>query len=429
MFSSDRVVAVYLVETAFPLDYAAEVIAGEQSTGTFVAVPGETEELKRDFGARVESVEPLAVCERPSLPGARVPKGTTAPIYQRGILKVSFPLHNFGPSLPNLLSTVAGNLYELGELSGLRLLDLELPAAFAQAYPGPQFGILGTRKLVGVYDRPLIGTIVKPSIGLQISEYGPMVRKLAEAGIDFIKDDELCADPPGAPLAQRVGVVMAEVERAADKTGKKLMYAFNITGDIETLKKNHDLVLKAGGNCVMVSINSIGLSGVAFLRKGAELVIHGHRNQWGAMTRCPLLGMEFRVYQKLCRLAGVDHLHTNGFDNKFSEENQTVVQSIRDCLEPLFGGYSVMPVLSSAQWAGSAVPTYAAIRSMDLLHLAGGGILAHPGGLQAGVLSMQQGWEAVRQGIPLDVYAEQRPALKQAIEKFSGHEPAGGPKP
>lgn len=415
----DRVVAVYLVETAFPLEFAAEVIAGEQSTGTFVAVPGETLDLKREFGARVESIEPLAVCERPSLPGARVPKGTNAPIYHRGILKVSFPLHNFGPSLPNLLSTVAGNLYELGELSGLRLLDLDLPIDFARAYPGPQFGISGTRRLTEVYGRPLIGTIIKPSIGLRTSEYGPMVRQLAEAGIDFIKDDELCADPACAPLAQRVKVVMDEVERAADKTGKRLMYAFNITGDIETLKKNHDLVLKAGGNCVMVSINSIGLSGVAFLRKSAELVIHGHRNQWGAMTRCPLLGMEFRVYQKLCRLAGVDHLHTNGFDNKFSEDNGTVVQSIKDCLEPLFGGYSVMPVLSSAQWAGSAAPTYDAVQSLDLLHLAGGGILAHPDGIHAGVLSMQQGWEAARQGVPLETYAEQRPALAQAIEKFA----------
>ena len=415
----ERVKATYLVETAFPLEYAAEVMAGEQSTGTFVAVPGETPVLKSDFGAQVVRIEELETVEKPSLPGARIPRGVISPVYRRAIVELSFPLHNFGPSLANLLATVAGNLYELGEFSGLRLLDVQLPEAFTRQYPGPQFGIDGTRKLTGVFNRPLIGTIVKPSIGLQTDQYGPLVGELAAAGIDFVKDDELCADPACAPLKERIRVVMKEIERAADKSGKKLMYAFNITGDIDDLRRNHDLVVRAGGNCVMVSINSIGLPGVAYLRKFATVPIHGHRNQWGAMSRCPLLGMGFRAYQKLCRLAGVDHLHTNGIDNKFSESNPTVLQSIRDCLTPLFGGYSILPVLSSAQWAGSACATYEGTGSVDLLHLAGGGILAHPGGAQAGVASMQQGWEAAVKGIPMQDYAAQHPELLQAISKFS----------
>ena len=127
---------------------------------------------------------------------------------------------------------MAGNLYELQELSGIRLIDLELPPAFAERYPGPGFGVDGTRKLVQIYERPLIGTIVKPSIGLSTSDLQSVVRDLAIAGLDFIKDDELHADPPYAPLAERVPAVMAEIERVADQTGKKTMYAFNITGDL-----------------------------------------------------------------------------------------------------------------------------------------------------------------------------------------------------
>jgi ribulose-bisphosphate carboxylase large chain len=417
--NAERVTAAYLVETAFPLEMAAEVMAGEQSTGTFVAVPGETPALKRDFGAQVASIKELESVALPSLPGARFPENQSTPFYRRAIVELSFPLHNFGPSLPNLLATVAGNLYELGEFSGLRLIDLDLPEAFQRRYPGPQFGIDGTRRLTGVHGRPLIGTIIKPSIGLRTEQYGPMIRTLAEAGLDFVKDDELCADPVCAPLKERVEVVMAEIERVADRTGKKMMYAFNITGDIDELRRNHDMVVAAGGNCVMISINSVGLTGVAYLRQFSSVPIHGHRNQWGAMSRCPLLGMEFRAYQKLCRLAGVDHLHTNGVDNKFSESNQTVIQAIKDTLSPMFGGYAVLPVLSSAQWAGSANVTYQGVRSIDLLHLAGGGILAHPGGTKAGVLSMQQGWEAAIQGIPLATYAEQHPELQLAIDKFS----------
>ncbi|MFT9846066.1 ribulose-bisphosphate carboxylase large subunit family protein [Aneurinibacillus sp. REN35] len=416
-----QIVATYLIETAFPLEYAAEVMAGEQSTGTFVSVPGETPELKLRHGAKVLRIKELETVHQPTLPGARLPKGadTSKPSFQRAIVVLSFPLDNIGPSLSTLLSTVAGNLYELGEFSGLKLIDLELPEAFAYKYPGPQFGIEGTRRLCNVYDRPLIGTIIKPSIGLHTEDYPPLIRQLAEAGIDFIKDDELCANPVFAPLEQRIKVITEEIERIADKTGKKVMYAFNITGDIDEMHRSHDLVVQAGGTCVMACINSIGLNGVAYLRQYAELPIHGHRTQWGAMSRSPLLGMSFTVYQKLCRLAGVDHLHTNGLHNKFSESNEEVAQAIKSCLTPFLGGYPVMPVLSSAQWAATAVPTYDAIHSTDVIHLAGGGILAHPDGIAAGVLSMRQGWEAAVQGVPLHVYAEQRPELLHAIQKFS----------
>nr|WP_313959725.1 ribulose-bisphosphate carboxylase large subunit family protein [Cytobacillus oceanisediminis] len=418
---SKRVLASYLIETAYPLEYAAEVMAGEQSTGTFVKVPGETAELKERHGARVVSITKLEKVKNPSLPGSRTPqqKEGAASDYQRAIVVLSFPFDNFGPSIPNLMSTVAGNLYELGEFSGLKLIDIELPQDFAEKYPGPQFGIAGTRKLTGVEKGPLIGTIIKPSIGLHTEEYRPIVRQLAEAGIDFIKDDELCANPSFAPLAQRVKVIMEEIERAADRTGKKLMYAFNITGDIEELRRNHDLVLEAGGTCVMVCINSVGFAGTSYLRNYSQLPIHGHRTQWGAMSRSSLLGMSFTVFQKLARLAGVDHLHTNGLDNKFSEDNDTVVQAIKDCLTPFMGGYEVMPVLSSAQWAASAIPTYDAVSTTDVIHLAGGGILAHPSGSAAGVLSMRQGWEAAVKEIPLDVYAMQHPELEQAIKKFT----------
>ncbi len=417
--NEDRVLAKYLIETPHPLEHAANVIAGEQSSGTFVSVPGETVELKERFGARVLDVQALDIVAAPSLPGSKPPKSTSGkPQYRRGIATLSFPLHNFGPSLPALLSTVAGNLYELQELSGVRLLDLELPPAFAEHYPGPAFGIDGTRRLAQVEGRPLVGTIIKPSIGLSIDQLRPLVRDLASAGLDFIKDDELNANPPYAPLAERVPAVMAEIEKVADRTGKKTMYAFNITGDIDDLLRGHDLVRRHGGTCVMVNINCVGIAAVAHLRRHSELPIHGHRANFGAMARDPMLGMGYTAWQKICRLAGVDHLHVGGFNSKFYETNEEVGQSIRDCLTPLFGDYRVMPAISSAQWAGSAVDIYAATQTMDVIHLAGGGIIAHPGGTAAGVRSMQQGWEAATSGTPLAQYAQARPELRDAIAKF-----------
>nr|WP_202886999.1 ribulose-bisphosphate carboxylase large subunit family protein [Cohnella zeiphila] len=414
--SRDRVVAVYLVETPHSLEKAAEVLAGEQSTGTFTAVPGETADLKKRFGARAEGIRPLGTAAAPSLPGAAIPAPGGG--YNRGEIRISFPLHNFGPSIPNLLAAIAGNLYELKELSGLRLVDLELPAAFTSAYRGPKFGIEGTRELCGVRGRPIIGTIVKPSVGLSLEELGRLVFELAMSGLDFIKDDELNADPPYAPFERKVDTVMDAIHRAADKTGKKVMYAFNITGDLDQMRRNHDRAIAAGGNCVMVSVNSVGYAALTELNRYSEAPIHGHRNQWGMLTRSPMLGMDFRVYQQLCRLAGADHLHVNGLSSKFYESDESVVRSIQSCLMPLGDTLLPMPVLSSGQWAGTAVKTYAQTGTLDVMHLAGGGILAHPDGPAAGVESMKLGWEAALSGEPLAVYAERHPALRRAIEKF-----------
>lgn len=420
--TSDRILATYWLETPHPVERAAEVIAGEQSSGTFVAVPGETPELKARFGARIEQITLLDVSDTPSLPGARLPKGVTEPRYQRAEIVLSFPFENMGANLPNLISTVCGNLYELSDHSGLRLLDLELPDAFAERYPGPQFGVEGTRRLAGVYDRPLIGTIVKPSVGLSPQQTAALVRELAEADIDFIKDDELMGDPPHSPLKERVRAVMEVIDAHAQRTGKKVMYAFNISDELDTMKRHHDTVLAAGGTCVMANLNSVGYVGVAALRQHSQLPIHGHRNGWGMYTRCPALGIAFSAYQKFWRLAGVDHLHVNGLQNKFWEPDDSVVTSIHACRTPLFPrpyeDYLVMPVVSSGQWAGQAPETYRLAWTVDLMFLAGGGIMAHPGGPAAGVTAIRQAWEAAIAGIPLSDHAQTHTELRQAIEKY-----------
>jgi ribulose-bisphosphate carboxylase large chain len=417
--SDERILATYWIETPHPLEQAVEVMAGEQSCGTFVRVPGETEELRARFGARAVRITELETVDQPSLPGSRPPRGSNGRTrYRRAEVVLSFPLENMGPSLPNLLATVAGNLFELSQFSGLKLVDLELPPAFARAYPGPQFGVEGTRALTGVRGRPILGTIVKPSVGLPPEETARLVASLAEAGLDFIKDDELMANPPHSPLALRVKAVMGAVNRHADRTGKKVMFAFNITDEVDEMLRHHDAVRAAGGTCVMASLNSVGLPALARLRRHSELPIHGHRNGWGLWTRCPALGMEFPAYSKFWRLAGVDHLHTNGIRNKFFEADDSVVRSARSLLTPMLGGYVVMPVLSSGQWAGQAPDTYRRLESVDLMYLCGGGILAHPGGPKAGVASLRQAWEAALAGRSLEDYAGEHPELRQALEAY-----------
>jgi len=368
-----RVEADYLIETAIDPMKAAEIMAGEQSSGTFRPVPGETPELKARAAARIESLALLETVSAPSLPGATMPSGQQQ-IWQQAHVTLSWPLDNIGPSLPNLIATIAGNLFELQPFSGLRLLDVRLPSAFAKRYSGPKFGTEGTRRLAGVQERPLIGTIIKPSVGLSAEDTGALVAQLCAGGIDFIKDDELQADGPGCPFEDRVKAVMRAVNRAADKSGKKVMVAFNLTGEIDEMRRRHDLVRDHGGTCVMACLTAVGMSGMIELGRHTELPIHAHRAGWGALTRDPLLGWSYPAWSKLWRLAGADHMHVNGLDNKFTEANDSIVVSTRSLRDPLFqsAGMQAVPVFSSGQTIRQAAATLDAAGSPDFLVTASG---------------------------------------------------------
>lgn len=412
-----RVEADYLIETAIEPMRAAEIMAGEQSSGTFVAVPGETPELRARAAARVERLTPVETVGSPSLPGAARPEGAAI---RRAHVTLSWPLDNIGPSLPNLVATIAGNLFELKPFSGLRLLDVRLPRAFADRYPGPKFGMAGTRRLSGVEGRPLIGTIIKPSVGLTAEATAALAATLCGGGIDFIKDDELQADGPACPFEDRVRLVMREVERAADRTGARAMVAFNLTGEIDEMRRRHDLVLAHGGTCVMASLNAVGMSGMIALARHSQLPIHAHRCGWGALTRAPLLGWDYAAWSKLWRLAGADHMHVNGLDNKFTEPDESVIASARSLSDPLFADAPMraVPVFSSGQTVHQAAGTLAAVGTPDLIVAAGGGVVAHPGGVAAGVTAMREAWDAAMQSVAVAEHARGRPALAAALDAF-----------
>jgi ribulose-bisphosphate carboxylase large chain len=414
--SSERISATYLVETPLAVREAAESLAGEQSSGTFVKVPGETAELRRRFAARVERITETESRKEPSLPG-RWMRGQR---FRCAQVVISWPVENMGHNLPALVSTVQGNLYELSQFSGLKLMELDFPESFIRQFVGPRFGVTGTRRLTGVHGQPLIGTIIKPSIGLTPEQTAAMVKQLAAAGIDFIKDDELMADPPHSPFKRRVRAVMHVINDHAQRTGKQVMYAFNLSGEMDAMLRNYESIVRARGTAAMVSLNTVGMSGVKRICDEGALAIHGHRNGWGMLTRHPMLGIDFPAYQKLWRLAGVDQIHVNGIQNKFWEDDDSVTRSIAACLKPMGKARTLMPVVSSGQWGGQAPETYRRTRTLDLLYLAGGGIMAHPDGPGGGVKALRQAWEAAVEGMPLSEAARKWPELRHSIEKFGG---------
>jgi len=394
--------ARYELESRDP-ERAAAAVAGELSSGTFTAVPGETPELRARHAAVVAAVEPVA----DGRDGTRVARVT-----------IDVPPDNLEPSLPQLVATLAGNVFELRDPVALRLLDFALPEELERAFPGPAFGVAGTRRLSGVAERPLIGTIVKPSVGLSPEQTGALVAELAEGGIDFVKDDELIGDPPYSPLAERIACVRGALRAVELRQGRRVAYAPNVSGSVEHMLRGAELAATEGAGAAMVCVHAVGLAGVLELRRRELLPLHGHRAGWGLVGRgTSALGPAAHV--RVWRLAGVDQLHVGGLRSKFFEADESVAASLAACRAA--GSHApVMPVLSAGQWGEQLRDTVAAADGPDLVYLAGGAIVGHPHGIAGGVRALRAAAEGARAGRTIEELAPDVPELAASLAAFGG---------
>lgn len=413
----NRIRVTYRIECDGDVAAMAAKIASDQSTGTFTDLPGETDDVRRRCAARVEQVTCLPPVASPSFPQT----SANGP-FNRGDVVVSYPLDAVGTDFAALMTITVGGVYAIRGLTGIRVMDFDLPEAFS-SHPGPQFGIDGSRELTGVHEGAIIASIIKPSLGLTPDQTAGVVGQLCEAGVNFIKDDEKLMSPAYSSLADRIAAIMPVIRDHEQRTGKRVMYAFGISAaDPDQMMRNHDMVAEAGGNAAVININSIGIGGMTFLRKRSQLCLHAHRNGWDILTRHPGLGMEFRAYQKIWRLLGVDQFQINGIQAKYWEPDNSFVKSFHDCMAPIFSPADrPLPVICSGQWGGQAIETYNRTgRTLDLMYLGGGGIHGHPMGPAAGVRAIRQAWKAAAAGLTLDEAAQAYPELGAAVMKFTG---------
>lgn len=413
--SRSTINVTYRIETNGDIEALATKIASDQSTGTFTALPNETDEVRARCAAIVTGITTLDSTETPSFPD---PSGTGP--YRRADITIAYPLEAVGTDIAALMTIAVGGVYAVRGLTGIRVRDIDLPPEWA-CHPGPQFGIKGSRQLMGVSDGPMIASIIKPSLGLTPEETAAVVKTLCEAGVDFIKDDEKLMSPGYSPFEARVKAIMPVIHEHEQKTGKKVMYAFGISSaDPDVMMQRHDVVVENGGNAAVININSVGYGGMSFLRKRSALCLHAHRNGWDILTRHPGLGMDFTAYQKIWRLLGVDQFQINGIRAKYWEPDDSFVASFKDVMTPIFNDDDrPLPVVCSGQWGGQAVDTYRRTgQTLDLMYLGGGGIHGHPMGIAAGVRAIRQAWDSAVAGVELADYARDHPELAASLAKW-----------
>ncbi|MBU3904640.1 MAG: type III ribulose-bisphosphate carboxylase [Nanoarchaeota archaeon] len=371
---------------------AIGAVAAESSTGTWTALSTMDEKKMLKIGAKVFEIKGKYV-------------------------KIAYPYDLFElGNMPQILSSIAGNIFNMKEVKTLRLEDVKWPDKIIKSFKGPKFGIKGVRKIVGVKTRPLVGTIVKPKLGLNEVQHAKVAYEAWKGGIDIVKDDENLTSQPFNKFEKRVVETLKHRKLAEKITGEKKIYMPNVTAETNEMIKRAKFVKKNGGRYVMVDILTVGWSGVQTLRNAnLGLVIHAHRAMHGALTRNKEHGISMLVIADIARLIGVDQIHIGTAVGKMEETPEEVIEIKNSITSGKMK--SVFPVCSGGLHPGH-VEQLVKMLGKDIIIQAGGGIHGHPLGTKDGAMAMRQAVDAVMKGIPVKKYAEKNLELKLALNKW-----------
>jgi ribulose-bisphosphate carboxylase large chain len=150
---------------------------------------------------------------------------------KKELVWIAYPWRIFdrGGNVQNILTFIVGNILGMKEVAALKLLDVWFPPAMLEHYDGPSYTIEDIRKYLGVYGRPILGTIIKPKIGLTAAEYAEVAYDFWVGGGDFVKNDEPQADQDFCQYDLMVKYVKEAMDKAVKKTGKKKVHSFNVS--------------------------------------------------------------------------------------------------------------------------------------------------------------------------------------------------------
>ncbi|MGC8628728.1 MAG: type III ribulose-bisphosphate carboxylase [Candidatus Micrarchaeia archaeon] len=352
---------------------------------------------------------------------------------QGNYVKIAYPIVLFEMgSIPQLMSSVAGNIFGMKAVKNLRLEDIELPKEYVKHFKGPQFGV------DGVFDkifkmkkrRPLLAHVPKPKVGMTTEEHANVAKNAWLGGVDLLKDDENLTSQSFNTFDRRMKLMFKYRDYAEKVTGEKKSYLANITAETNEMIKRAKLVKDLGGEYVMVDILTIGWSALQTIRNECEdlgLALHAHRAFHAAFTRNPRHGMSMLVVAKLARLIGVDQIHIGTVIGKLhaskkevldldEEVTQEAVKEHKDVLsEEWYHIKPTVPVSSGGLHPG-LVPFVMKLLGNEIVIQAGGGIDGHPKGVKAGAMAMRQAIEATMEGTSLEEYATNHKELKEALD-------------
>ncbi|VVB82502.1 Ribulose bisphosphate carboxylase [uncultured archaeon] len=391
----------------YSFNEVCSIVAGESSVGTWTDVKTMNPKIRKYFAPKVYYLDK-----------------------KNKRCRIAYPLGLFElGNLPEIMSSIGGNIYGMNSAEGLRWEDVKIPEKMLKSFKGPQFGINGIRKYLRVYDRPLVGTIVKPKVGLTSKEHAKVAYDSWIGGCDVVKDDENLTSQKFNEFKKRFLLTIAACKMAERETGEKKVYLINCTAETEEMIRRIDFVQRHGGNYIMLDILTLGWAALQTARKHTKLPIHAHRAGHAMFDRNPEHGMAMEVIAQLARMVGVDTLHigtaygkmSGGKDEVLHIEKEIELEATKQTRENLSQEwYGVKPVLAVASGGvyPAIVPNIIEFMGKDVVLQAGGGIHGHPDGTISGARAMRQAVDASLKKISLNEYAKTHVELRKALDKW-----------
>lgn len=288
---------------------------------------------------------------------------------------ISYAVETAGFELPQLLNVVFGNS---SIKPGIRVEQLDLPPRLTSALTGPRYGRAGIRERLGVPDRPLLCTALKP-MGLPAADLADLAYQFALGGIDLIKDDHGLADQPFAPYRERVERCVAAVERANRETGGRCQYIANITAPAERVLPNAVFAAAAGAGGLMLAP---GLTGWDALRMVAAddrvaLPLLSHPALLGSFVASADSGISHAaLFGQITRLAGADATIYPNYGGRFSFSRDECRAIVAASSEPM-GSLKPMFPAPGGGMSLERVPEMLELYGRDVIFLIGGGLHSH----------------------------------------------------
>ncbi len=384
---------------------AAANVALESSVGTWTEVKSEKDYVKK-LAAKV--------------------------FYVRGnFVKIAYPSELFEKgNAPNILSSIAGNIFGMKIVKNLRLEDIKIPHKILNSFKGPKYGIDGIRKMMKVYDRPLLGTIIKPKLGLKTIDHAKVAYEAWTGGCDACKDDENLSSQKFNEFEERLARTLEYANKAEEETGEKKAYLINVTAETKEMMKRAQLIEDLGGKFAMVDVITEGFGAVQSLREADfNLAIHGHRAMHAAMTRNKRHGISMMVLADMLRLIGVDSLHIGTVVGKMEgvkeeveeieeEIEKKTVKETKLKLSQDWGKIKPVMAVSSGGLHPRHVPFLIKHLGKDLVIQMGGGLHGNKLGTRLGAVAARQAIDAVMQKISLKEYAKTHFELKSTLDQW-----------
>ncbi|MBU2228881.1 type III ribulose-bisphosphate carboxylase [Patescibacteria group bacterium] len=390
----NEIVAYFYLDTYIDFTDAAGGVAAESSIGTWTDLATLSKSTFSKLSAKAFDIDS-----------------------KNHTFKVAYPLSLFEKgSIPQFLSGVAGNVFSMKIVKNLRLFDVDFSKEYVESFQGPRFGIRGVRRISGIYNRPILGSILKPKIGLSALQHATLSYQVFIGGIDLVKDDENLTDLSFSRFDQRVRLTLKMRDKAEKETGCKKICVFNVTAPPDEMLKRAQLVEHFGGRAVMIDLVSVGLDNVQMLRKkNLGLIIHGHRAGHSMFTKSHKHGMSMLVLAKLARLAGIDQLHTGTVVGKMEGDKSDVVEIDDFLRSKWFNIKPTFPIASGGLYP-NLIPSLYKIFGKDVVMNFGGGVHGHPDGTYAGAVAVRQALDATLDGVTLKQYSKEHHELAVALK-------------